>query len=508
MLLAYLYRLHGVEGGLMGSFLATQIRAIGGLCEVLSSTTTGEELPVRRALAGVAAALTALRTCGGKLLKEAPQEVERAVREGKNGLARLKEASPAFSLVRFGVLLEAMGEIAAGRLRKGRRSVTEAEAPVEAMLDDLCEILVQASSSSSSTGGAFAKRTQRRIIETACTLSGVSWEFLLRSDKPPRWYATAASPPSDDEDVEKGKGGSRENSPSSASSTSSEEGEWERKQASIRKLRHEEKAIAGQRFNTEHKREIFKAVASATDDLECFNLLMHRDPSYSRFHDVCVILIQCCCQETKYNPYYASVLERFCNSKSACQRKLQFALWDRFKGIRIEPVDVATYLNLACFVTTLLEHGVFTLSVLRGLDLENTNKTIGLFTRVLLLRMLVQLPPKRLTELFFGGDGFRVHDLNTDTATFRESLRKFMERYFVDEAMMNRWTPAFYDVVAAGTSLDVHPVSKTPMQDERVGVSQPGNKSQDLESVDTTQKLREFTKRIRVAYKALKHGIS
>ncbi|CCW68025.1 unnamed protein product [Phytomonas sp. Hart1] len=530
MVLAYLYLLYGVDARLMVSLLTALFRQIARLKEHLSSITSAADLVVRRALGVASCGLAVLRICGGKLLKEVPQEIDLALREAKRSIEELNNEKTPFSLVRFTVLVDVMGDIVSGKLQKGRRALTEAEAPVEAMLDDLCAILGEASSKNKGSGssGSLTKRTQRRIIQTSCTLTGVSWELVLQSDKPPRWYAAAVAFQSSAEkstcnperkaksrtncNSKEEEENSRENSLSSASSSissaaSSGDDEFAQKQATIRKLRQEEKAIAGQRFNTEHKREIFKAVVAAADDLECFSLLIHRDPSYSRFHDVCATLIQCCCQETRYNPYYASILERFCNSKTSCQRKLQFVLWDRFKGIRIEPVNVVTYLNLACLITSLLEHGIFTLSVLRGLDIENTNKTIGLFTRVLILRMLVQLPPNRLTELFFGGDGIHVHDLNTDTTNFRGSLKKFIERYFVDEAMANKWLPAFFDVVAAGTSLDVHAISESA-NDDRKGHYKLEEEAQKLESAKSAQKFLEFMKRIRISFKALKQGIS
>lgn len=152
-----------------------------------------------------------------------------------------------------------------------------------------------------------------------------------------------------------------------------------------------------------------------------------------------------------YNVFYANVLSRFLSIKPTFSKIFQFALWDKFKSIRLDGVDVAGYLNLACLITAFTERGTFTLSVLRGLDLNEVNKTIGLFTRITLLRMIMSLSSSRLTSIFFGGDGLHAHDVQIDTTDFRHCLTTFVNHYFIDESVASRWLPLFYDIVATGT---------------------------------------------------------
>lgn len=85
-----------------------------------------------------------------------------------------------------------------------------------------------------------------------------------------------------------------------------------------------------------------------------------------------------------------------------------------------------------------MERGTFTLSVLRGLDLNEVNKTIGLFTRIILLRMIMSLSSSRLTSIFFGGDGLHAHDVQINTADFRRCLTTFINHYFIDESVASR----------------------------------------------------------------------
>lgn len=470
MILAYLYILNAVDSLLVSTFLRSvlQVGSPGAVC-------------------AAACGLTLLRACGEKLLKEAPGQMEQALAEAKiyggeqQGDTRCK------------ALLGYITDIVAGRTRSAKRAMDEEEVPVESLLSDMATLLPGGDAPNN-------KRVLHRIMSTASVLTGVTWACMVRSDKPSRWFVPGAW---DHEDGSDNPNGQHEknveeafSSASSATASADDADEEANLKADrIRQMRQETKAISGQRLNTENKREVFRCIANASDDLEAFTLLMHRDPSFSRLHDTLAVLLQCAYQEKVYNPYYAQVIQRFCSAKTSCTNTLQFALWDLFKMIRVEAVDVAGYLNLSSLLAHLIEGGVFTLSVLRGLDLDSTNRTIGLFTRILLLRLIFQLPPAKLVEVFFGGDGLRAHDVKIDTSVLRSNLAVLMERYFVDERESAKWIPHFYDVVAAGTPFDVR---------RRSGGGTGGR----AETMDEEACFQSFMKRVNAVFKALKKGIS
>ncbi|CAJ1031664.1 conserved hypothetical protein [Leishmania braziliensis MHOM/BR/75/M2904] len=573
MVLVQLYLLYGVDVVFVTSLLRTLLRQgtrllghgdDGGATTSMdssSSSPTSASAAAAQAVCAAACGLALMRACGEKLLKESPAELEASLQEARRASAQMRNIT---GMARFSALVEVMGDIAAGRTRKARRTTTEEAAPAEAMLEDLC-LLLPGQERAIST----QRRTMKRLVLTTNIMSGLTWEQVTSSAKPPRWYIpgvmmTGAASDREEDDkaaaatagkrsciVPESKEGrhSREISalqpPLWTAADESEQveemDEAELKRERIARMRTEEKALSGQRLNTEHKREIFRCIATATDDLECFTMLMYRDPGYTRFHDACAVLLQCAYQERKYNPYYAQVLMRFCSAKPACVKTLQFAIWDRFKSIRIESTDVVGYFNFACCIADLMQHGVYNLSLLRGLDLENTNKTIGLFARMLLLRLIFQLPALRLTQLFFGGDGCTAHDLQVDTSALRRLLTKFMSLYFIDENASKRWLPSFYEVVAAGTSFDVSaapepqtaPASRngaapTADADKRAakvlalqlntGCSPSTlltNASAPFRTALSASKsassaeamFDEFMKRVQVAYRALKQGI-
>ncbi|CBH11763.1 hypothetical protein, conserved [Trypanosoma brucei gambiense DAL972] len=479
MLLAHLYLLNAVDCVLASTFLRSVLQMGGG-----------------GSLCAAAAGLTFLRACGEKLLKEAPVEMERALNEGAPSREISQNATS-----RYSALLSLIKEIVAGRTRNARRSVDEEKVPLDSLLSDISTLLSGGGKASLSSSGN--KRALLRVMSTTSVLTGLSWARLIQQDKPHRWYVPETwtdtvgdGDETNDEHADDDEGGASSASGDIDERSDGDEGTVE-KMEQIRLLRQQEKAISGQRLNTENKREVFKCVVNASDDLEAFTLLMHRDPSFSRLHDTFAVLLQCCYQENLYNPYYTQVVQRFCSAKPSCKNTLQFAIWDMFKTIRVEAVDVTGYLNLACLIAQLMQEGVYTLAVLRGLDLENTNRTIGLFTRILLLRLILQLPPSSLTEVFFGGNGVYAHDVKIDTSTLRENLKKVFERYFVKEEDAGKWIPHFYDVAAVGTPFDVH------KQMGAVAANASG-----MESVDEEAQLQSFVRRIRVVYKALKGGIS
>ncbi|EKG05746.1 hypothetical protein TCSYLVIO_003174 [Trypanosoma cruzi] len=472
MVLAHLYVLNAVDSLLISSFIRSALQM---------------QMKGHQGVCAAACTLTLLRACGEKLLKEAPGQMEQALTEAKS-YKRQQECN-----VRCSTLLNYIADILSGHTRSAKRTVDEEEVPVELLLSDMTTLLP-------SGGKPSNKRFLYRIMSTTSVLTGVTWARMMRTDKPSRWFVLGAW-----DDVDGNENSSvlpKTNAEaiffadSVSEDTDDEEDEVEVKAERIRQLRQQERAISGQRFNTENKREVFQALTNASDDLEAFTLLIHRDPSFSRLHDTFAVLLQCAYQEKVYNPYYAQVIQRFCSAKESCKNTLQFALWDMFKLVRVEPVDVTGYFNLSCLLAHLIEAGVFTLAVLRGLDLDCTNRTIGLFTRILLLRLIFQLPPARLAEVFFGGDGFRAHDVKIDTSVLRSNLSKVVERYFVDEREAGKWIPHFYDVVARGTFFDVH---------RRDGPEGIGG---DEGFMDDETRLQLFMKRIQVVFKALRGGIS
>lgn len=333
---------------------------------------------------GIACCLSVLRCCGSRIVSEIPAELNRVVKslEGKE---RSKRAD---------ALLSVCKDIARGVIKSDTMS------PHLGVAEGLVELI-----------GDSDKHTLRRRLATQ-NVSNVCWNSLF-----PVKVETEVVP-----------------------------NDAERKRKRIESVRSQEKAVAGQRFASEAKREVFSCIMGSTDDVECFHALVNRDPSFAQISETLAVLLQCCVQESLPNSFYACVVQRLVCSKKSFKSALQFAIWDRFKAIRIDQADVTGFLNLSALLTDLFESDVFDLMLLRGLDLNETSKTIGLFTRILLLRLLVCLSSERLTSLFFNLGNNRKSD-----DTLRRCLSTFIERYFLDEKEAGRWMPHVFEVVAEGT---------------------------------------------------------
>lgn len=504
-LISLLYLLCGVDATLLVSLLKALLRR-GEEVQHSSEDNIEEEERTKKplpesVLCAAAAALTLIRACGEKLHKEAPAELERLVRQGAMVSSSLGGRPGS---ARYAALVQVLREIvlSGAHGKASKRSQVENEVPLNTMTEQLKTLLTN------STGNKNTPRVIARMLQTSHTISGVAFDQILLKEKPPQWWVpgkmSANLSASSDMDSLSASDGSGEEE-------EQEEDEQEEERAAakrmeIQQMRTYERAVSSQRFNTEHTREIFYCVTNASDDSELFAMLMHRDPAYHRFPDVCKVLVQCCVQEKQYNPVYGNVLERFCSARRSCRTVLQFTLWDYFKTVRmlLKP-DLRGFINVASLICALIEGEVLTLSVLRGLDLEETNKMIGLLVRIILLRLLLVLSPKRLTTVFFGGDGRVALDFKTDTNALRQALEKVFALYFDMPAALSssssdhrnaqdstRWLREMFDVVAVGTPFDIYAI-------DRDGTGET--------ALPVEETLEIFQKRVSVARKALQKGL-
>ena len=67
------------------------------------------------------------------------------------------------------------------------------------------------------------------------------------------------------------------------------------------------------KMNTETRRNIFCSLMSAEDDVEAFEKLVKLGLKGSQEREIIHVIVVCVMMEATYNPYYATVIERFCN---------------------------------------------------------------------------------------------------------------------------------------------------------------------------------------------------
>lgn len=77
------------------------------------------------------------------------------------------------------------------------------------------------------------------------------------------------------------------------------------------------------------------------------------------------ILIVCALHEREYNPFYANLIERFCEHKRTFQLTMQFAIWDRLK--QMDTMKKHQRQNLAILIADLIWLETAQLTVLKVL---------------------------------------------------------------------------------------------------------------------------------------------
>lgn len=74
-----------------------------------------------------------------------------------------------------------------------------------------------------------------------------------------------------------------------------------------------------QRMNTDVRKNIFCILMTAEDYLDAFEKLHHLGLKDRQEREIIYVILNCCLHEKKFNPYYAVLLQKFCE----CDRKYQ-----------------------------------------------------------------------------------------------------------------------------------------------------------------------------------------
>jgi hypothetical protein len=476
VIMAHLLLLHGI----VPTFITTFVRA----------------LVTSPSIASLHTALHTLRASGDRLRADCPTELNQLVataQKTRDGLAGRADVP----LVRFSVIVDFLREIASGanRRKKGEANKYVDENAAESVNEALCDHVKTLTGGDSKNN----RRTQRKAVASMNMLA-VSFEQCCAADKAPQWYLSAADAYHEPEDVKRKRsrndgGGADDDDVDFGDGDYAEEGEEEEDEedfedeeydddeeveaaprvaplSAARKERALEKAAVSQRFSTELRRKVFDCIAECTDDTDCFHRLNQMGATSSgTLSDVATVVLQCNQQQQIFNAFYGRLLHRLLSGVKRFKNVLQFAIWDRVKMIRLEDVDLCSFVNFAALLTYLFREGLYGMSLLRGLDMDTgMSKAVTLFSRVLFLRLLVELPARILGDLFFGGsaeamasNSFRVDGSDaTSKAHMRQAMTKFFARYFVDEDESKKWIPHLFEVVASGVEGAEHAIGELP----------------------------------------------
>ncbi|OQR98724.1 hypothetical protein THRCLA_21878 [Thraustotheca clavata] len=153
-----------------------------------------------------------------------------------------------------------------------------------------------------------------------------------------------------------------------------------------------------QRMNTDVRRSIFCAIMGASDCVEAYDAVLKLGLKDKQEREIIRVIMHCCGNEAKYNPYYALLTEKFAVSDPRYKFTLQLAYWDIFK--QVEEWKARKVYNMACFLAKLLQTGAMTLAVLKVLDFTDLGTSTILFLRVVFERLLSIEKDSELIEIF------------------------------------------------------------------------------------------------------------
>ena len=105
------------------------------------------------------------------------------------------------------------------------------------------------------------------------------------------------------------------------------------------------------------------------DYVDAFEKLLRLGLKEVQEREIIHVLLDCCLQETTFNPYYAHLGQKFCEFKRSHQVTFQYALWDRFKAL--SSLTKSNSINLRKLLCHLVSNKSLSLSVLK------VNKTIS-----------------------------------------------------------------------------------------------------------------------------------
>ena len=186
------------------------------------------------------------------------------------------------------------------------------------------------------------------------------------------------------------------------------------------------KLAAKYRMNTDSRRAIFCIIMGSADCSDAFEKLVRAALLKNRSERDCVrVLMECCGNESYYNPFYAHLAARICDYQPQCKFTFQLAFWDMFK--QWESVSQRKAANLSKLLYHLVAiHQSLKISVLKPLDMADLEDTALIFMTIFFSTMFESMDdPSQVFDLFERGIPKPKPGQAEDLQSLRESLSVF-----------------------------------------------------------------------------------
>lgn len=178
-----------------------------------------------------------------------------------------------------------------------------------------------------------------------------------------------------------------------------------------------------QRMNTDTRRNVFCIVMSAEDYLDAFEKLLHLGLKNQQEREIIHVLIHCCLQEKKFNPYYAVLAQKFCEHDRKYQMIIKYSVWDKLKALTECSTNQLS--NLAKLLTHLFLEKGLSIATLKIVQFSELDKLSLRFIRQILIGILLCEDQNACQAVFINVAQ------SEKLKMFRESLKLFIQHFLV-----------------------------------------------------------------------------
>ncbi|KAI6239121.1 Nucleolar MIF4G domain-containing protein 1 [Aphelenchoides fujianensis] len=152
------------------------------------------------------------------------------------------------------------------------------------------------------------------------------------------------------------------------------------------------------KMNTPLRQTIFCTIMTANGLDDAFEKLVKLNKTEHENRELIYILITCALNERVSNPFYCSLIERFCDFKRSFQLTTQYALWDQLKEVAEKKKHQRV--NLANLIADLLHCGAVRLTVLKVINFAAFDSFVAVLLKRLFFRLLVRSSEAALRDIF------------------------------------------------------------------------------------------------------------
>ncbi|EEZ99092.1 nucleolar MIF4G domain-containing protein 1 [Tribolium castaneum] len=178
-----------------------------------------------------------------------------------------------------------------------------------------------------------------------------------------------------------------------------------------------------QRMNTDARKNIFCVIMSAEDYLDAFEKLLRLSLKNQQEREIIHVILHCCLQEKAYNPYYATLAQKFCEYDRRFQMTIKYSIWDKLKALKDHSATQISH--LAKLLSHLFIEKGLPISTLKVVQFSELDKVTLRFVRQILLGILLH------EDLDVCKGVFEKVGFSDKLKMFRESLRLFLHHFLL-----------------------------------------------------------------------------